>query len=82
MKLKQFQHVEVTWEDATSHSGWHDEDSCDLELQECKTVGYVYRVTKRSLQLAPTKAASSELADMWAIPRACITRIRVIRGSR
>lgn len=82
MRLKQFQHVEVTWDDATSHSGWHDENSCEIELQECKTVGYVYRVTKKSLQLAPTKATSHELADMWAIPRACIKRIRIIPGGR
>ena len=75
--------VEVFWEDANSYNKWHDlkELSRDHHVASCKTIGYLLKSDKREILLVSTQTPENDAdgTGTMAIPRGCVTHIKVIR---
>ena len=73
--------VEIEWEDSTAIGGWSD--SGDLELCQCKTVGYL--VTKNRNRVVVVQSTSNgggseeHFDNRFGIPRKCIKKITELK---
>lgn len=86
--MKQFDLVEIVWDDARSLPGWHDDDSLGAWRQDHKTrrmqsVGYVYDGDDKTICILGTVSDGDPVvyADALEIPRAMIKRIKMLRRS-
>lgn len=72
--------IEIEWDDSSCHHGWRTEDVLDKnrEVEECRTIGYFYKETKKTIRLSPA-IGGEERSDTWTIPKSCIRKVRRIR---
>ena len=79
--LRELSLVEVTWWDAASDSHWKTFEDVraqgDEGLIECQTVGYLVKVSKKTITLAQTRSKMGKVSCDWSIPRPWI--IKVVR---
>lgn len=74
--------IEIEWEDASCHHSWCSGKVLDRdnEVEQCRTVGYFYKGTKRSIRLSPAiDGSDNERSDTWTIPKSCICKIRRLK---
>ncbi len=74
--------LEIKWEDSSCHHGWRSNNvlNKDNDVEKCRTVGYFYKTTKRSIRLSPVIAdTDDERSDTWTIPKSCISKIRRLK---
>ena len=74
--------LEIEWEDSSCHHGWRSGDvlNKDNDVEQCRTVGYFYKETKRSIRLRPAiDDEANERSDTWTIPKSCIRKIRRLK---
>ena len=74
--------LEIEWEDSSCHHGWRTTKVLDgdNEVEQCRTVGYFYKETKRGVRLsAAIDDAGYERSDSWTIPKSCIRKIRRLK---
>ena len=72
--------VLVDWVDSASVGGWAGEE--DLNVCECKTVGFLLRKTKDKVVVAQSispRDAVEVCDNRFAIPRGCIKSIRELK---
>lgn len=78
--------VNVTWMDASSHSGWMPLEVVDKEatLFECHSVGYLLKRTKDRVIVAQNLSERSvgKASDIMVIPSNWVTGIKVLRKGR
>lgn len=89
------QPVEVTWHDAASEGGWRDlKDYRSTPLVQCRTVGFLSRYDKKSIQVVHTRSTprrqdvsggkkptldQERVVDSMTIPRQWAIRVRALR---
>ena len=74
--------LEIEWEDASCHHGWCSENALnqDIEVEQCRTIGYFYKETKKSIRLSPAiDDSEGQRSDTWTIPKSGISKIRSIK---
>lgn len=74
--------IEIEWEDASCHHGWRSNKVLDndSDVERCRTVGYFYKETKKSIRLSPAiDDTENERSDTWTVPKSCIRKIRRLR---
>lgn len=74
--------LEIEWEDSSCHHGWRSNEVLDRDndVEQCRTVGYFYKETKRSIRLSPAiDAHDQERSDTWTVPKGCIRKIRRLK---
>ena len=82
--LKELKRVEITWHDAASRSDhvWDEFNALRTQnndgLVECQTLGYLVRISKRSVTITQTRADNGKLANEWSIPRTSVMRIKIL----
>lgn len=78
--------VDITWMDASSHSGWMPLEVVDKEatLFECHSVGYLLKRSKERVIVAQNLSTKSvgKVSDVMVIPAGWITAIKVLRKGR
>ena len=81
--------VVVDWIDAASLTGWKDRDAVEDAMGDtyhCRTLGWIVAEDGKQIALAPTIQLSDDAteaikaADTMMIPKAAITKRRIIRG--
>lgn len=72
--------IEIEWDDASCHHGWHSEDVLDkdVDIERCRAIGYFYKETKSSIRLSPA-IGDSDRSDTWTIPKGCIRSVRELK---
>ncbi len=72
--------LDIEWDDASCHHGWHTEKVLDedKDVAQCRTVGYFYKETKRSIRLSPA-IGGGDRSDTWTVPKSCIRKIRRVK---
>lgn len=74
--------VEIEWEDSSCHHGWRSNEVLDRDndVEQCRTVGYFYRETKRGIRLsAAIDNNDQERSDTWTVPKSCIRKVRRLK---
>jgi hypothetical protein len=74
--------LEIEWEDSTCHHGWRSNEVLDKDsdVEQCRTIGYFYKETKRSIRLSPAiDEFGYERSDTWTVPKSCIRKIRRLK---
>ena len=74
--------IEIEWEDASCHHGWRSNAVLDKDedVERCRTIGYFYKETKKSIRLSPAvDDTENERSDTWTIPKGCICKIRRLK---
>lgn len=74
--------LEIEWEDSSCHHGWRTTEVLDKDnkVEQCRTVGYFYKETKRGVLLSSAIGdTGNERSDSWTIPKSCIRKIRRLR---
>lgn len=66
--------VHVTWQDAASTARWTTERK--LALTECQTVGWMVAENGTRIVVAAERNEAGGWANMTAIPRGCIVRVK------
>ena len=64
----------IEWLDSTSSSGW--DSAFDLELSNCKTVGFLVKKDKEKVVVIQSNSDNVHSDGRFAIPRSCIKSIR------
>ena len=69
--------VEVTWVDSAFNRGWgsHENKVRDMNIETCRTVGFLLAKTTREVKVAQSLSDDS-FADGISIPRECVRRIK------
>ena len=81
-KYKKNEIIEIEWDDASCHHSWRSGDVLDkdVDVEQCRTVGYFYKETKRSIRLSPAiDDNENQRSDTWTIPKSCIRKARRLR---
>lgn len=74
--------IEIEWEDASCHHGWCSDNVLDKDIvvEQCRTIGYFYKETKRSIRLSPAiDKSEGQRSDTWTVPKSCISKIRRLK---
>jgi hypothetical protein len=72
--------VEVTWDDAASHSAWRDmEDADKTDVDVITTLGHLLSKDKRRLRVAMNISGYGNVSDILNIPTSCVKKIRRLR---
>lgn len=79
-KYKLNEILEIEFEDSSCHTGWRTNAVLDRDsdVEQCRTVGYFYKETKKGIRLSPA-IGSGERSDTWTIPKSCISKVRRLR---
>lgn len=75
--------IEIEWEDASCHHGWCRDKMLeeDNDVEQCRTVGYFYKETKKSVRLSPAiDDGIGDRSDTWTVPKSCIRKIKRLKG--
>lgn len=74
------QAVEVTWIDASEHSGWHWEDELHtLGVNECRSLGYLMDESNKKLVYLCRDESLKQVGSVMIIPRAWVKKIRKLK---
>ena len=81
MKYKKYK---IIWVDPTGDSGWHTTKELDeFTPEECVIEAYVYyrdkNLVKTFASYSISKSGEITFGDVNALPRACITKMRIIK---
>ncbi len=74
--------LEIEWEDSSCHHGWCTASALDkdFEVEQCRTIGYFYKETKKSIRLSPAiDDNEGQRSDTWTVPKSCISKIRRLK---
>lgn len=76
--------VEVYWWDHAGNDKWMDvgKVSTDVNLIECRTVGWLRRLTDLCIEMYGTATDSKDVSQQMAIVRSCVTRLRVLERAK
>jgi hypothetical protein len=75
--------VEIDWNDAVSSHGWANVDEVKkCESMPVQSIGYIYKSDARTVTLIQSRHRDeSKVADAITIPRAMITKSRILSRS-
>lgn len=74
--------IEIEWEDSSCHHGWRSNEVLDMDndVEQCRTVGYFYKETKKGIRLSPAiDNRDQDRSDTWTVPKSCIRKIRRLK---
>lgn len=77
--------VEITWVDSSSGQGWRlESDAKDWIASQCIcfSVGYLVARDRFTLTISTTWRHNRHTCDLFAIPRPCVVRFRVLRRGK
>ena len=77
--------VLVHWDDSASTGSWSTkQEVCASDnhgLMRCKTVGWVTKVTRKSLTIHGSESAN-QVSDIMCVPRSCVVTMERLRPSK
>lgn len=77
MKKKHRKLVEVEWQDAAQHRGWHKPNQL-ATVAQCRTIGYLIDDLKSHVVVAMSSEVTGDYGDAMAIPRGCVVKITTL----
>jgi len=81
VKLRPGQKIEVIWQDAAFHPGWHERATVlQMTSAGVRTAGYFIQRSKVSITVALSLGTDNDnVGEVLVIPKAWIQRIKKVR---
>ena len=80
-EVKKYPIVEIIWQDATSHQGWHDIDELaeDFECMNVRSVGYLIKKDRKFVKIVMGITEDDQTNMVMVIPAKWVQSIKVLR---
>jgi hypothetical protein len=78
--MKKLRKVEVVWIDPMTEGGWMPPELAEgAEPAICANVGYLLNRDRKVIRLVSGYASTDNVSDVFAIPIACVKKVRFLR---
>lgn len=78
--MKKLRKVEVVWIDPMTEGGWLLPESAEeAQPAVCVNVGYLLNRDRKVIRLVSGYASNDSVSDVFAIPTACVKKVRFLR---